>query len=217
MVRQAASSFNTHGGTGGKGSANSVDVADGEVEIECLDQRNPRAHLGRSQHRFATLFGGFGLSGTAAVPRRVSSRARQTDVSVFAGVTGAPTSVEAFADRLLPSERGANPLAIPGSEAALRDKMSGGEVGEFPERSKRQFVIPCDSHTDGFVEIEDFMVVAGVLHGCELPDDELLVLGELIGPVGVDVHNGTFGNSEGDRPFAVSLDCSGGFTGSAAG
>jgi hypothetical protein len=117
----------------------------------------------------------------------VSSCATQTDVPGFAGVTDASTSVEVFADRLQPSKQGTNPPAVPGREAALGNEMSGGEVGKFTERSEGQFVVPGDSHADCFVEINDFMVVARVLHGCELPDDEFFVLREFIGPVRVDV------------------------------
>jgi hypothetical protein len=67
-VRQAASSLRTEVGTGGKGSANSVEVAEGEVDRVCLDQRKPRAHLGHSHQRFVVSFGRLALFRASTVP-----------------------------------------------------------------------------------------------------------------------------------------------------
>jgi hypothetical protein len=59
MVQVAAVSLRTEGGTEGNGLANSVEVAEGEEEIESFDYRKPRVHVGCSQHSKALLTGGF--------------------------------------------------------------------------------------------------------------------------------------------------------------
>jgi hypothetical protein len=89
-----------------------------------------------------------------------------------------------------------------GFRIACRTHADFAQIAQlFPERSEGQFVVPGDSQADCFVEIKDFMVVAGVLRGCELPDDEFFVLREFIGPLRVDVNDSTLGDSKGDRPF----------------
>jgi hypothetical protein len=96
---------------------------------------------------------------------------------------------------------------------SLGDEVLSGKVGELPEGGEIQLVVPGDMHMDCFVKVEDFVVVSGKLHGCELPDDEFFVLGELISAVGINIWNGLLGNSKGDGPLPVGLYCSGWFAG----
>jgi hypothetical protein len=101
-VRAAAVSLRTEGGTEGNGSANSVEAAEGEEEIESFDHIKPRVHFGRSQRSKALLPGGFVPLLVSTVFDGMPPIADEALVPVLAQFTCASSCIKSLADRLLP-------------------------------------------------------------------------------------------------------------------
>ena len=84
IVCGAALFWSMEEGTKGRGSANLVQAADGEVGREYFDHRKPQVHLGCSQCLVRSLFEGFAFLLSPTFFDGMLSRAGEAKVPIFA-------------------------------------------------------------------------------------------------------------------------------------
>jgi hypothetical protein len=133
-------------------------------------------------------------------------------MAVFARVAGAPAGVVTLAYGEGSTNGWTCPSNVPRGGNAVPDEVMGRQVAEFFLGDEGESVVLRDADPNSFVEIDDFLVQGGGPHSSKESDDELLILGEFVGSMRVDIENGTLGGGESNRPVSVRLDCFSGLT-----
>jgi hypothetical protein len=115
---------------------------------------------------------------------------------VSAPVTGAMTGVKSSANRLGRPWEETGSFVIPPGDGVECNDMTCVEVVELRERGERQLVVFGDTHSDCSVEVQDPVMLPGILDCGEQSDNVLLVFCQFFGPMWEHIEDGSFCDSE---------------------